>query len=326
MAKAILIRKTGGPDVLKWEEVRVDAPSSGQIRIRQKAVGLNFIDVYHRSGVYPAPAAFPFTPGLEAAGVVEELGPGVDDFAVGDRIAYGVGAIGAYAEERLVPVDRIVRLPDSIDERTAAAMMLKGMTVQYLLRNTYRVKSGDTILIHAAAGGVGLIACQWAKHLGATVIGTVGTEAKARLAKENGCDHPIVYTNEDFVERVRDLTGGRGVPVVYDSVGNDTFMKSLECLSPLGMMVSFGQSSGVVPPFEIRTLSQKGSLFLTRPSLMTYAAKREDLESMAVELFEVITKKAVKITIGQTFPLSDAAEAHRALQARGTTGSTLLIP
>ena len=309
-----------------WEEASIGTPSEGQVRIAQRAIGLNFIDVYHRSGIYPVPGELPFIPGMEASGVVEELGPGVDELSVGDRVAYGVGAIGAYTEARLVPADRLVRLPDSIDDRTAAAMMLKGMTVQYLLRSTYRVDSGDTILIHAAAGGVGLIACQWAKHLGATVIGTVGSESKAKLASENGCDYPVIYTQEDFVGRVREITKGEGVPVVYDSVGHDTFLKSLDCLSPLGMMVSFGQSSGVVPPFEIRTLSQKGSLFLTRPSLMNYAAKRKDLETMAAQLFEVVEKGAVAIEVGQSFALSDAAEAHRALQARRTTGSTVLIP
>ncbi|MFQ6024105.1 MAG: quinone oxidoreductase [Acidiferrobacterales bacterium] len=325
MAKAIRIHELGGPEVLRWEEVELAQPSSGEVLVRQAAIGLNYIDVYFRSGVYPAPQ-LPLVPGMEAAGTVLAVGPGVVDLQVGDRVAYGVGAMGAYAEERLVPADKLVRVPDGIDEQTAAAMMLKGMTAQYLLRRVYKVKPGDTILFHAAAGGVGSIACQWAKHLGATVIGTVSSEEKAKLAADHGCDHPVIYTKEDFVERVREITNGEGVPVVYDSVGKDTFMQSLDCLRPFGMMVSFGQSSGVVPPLNIGILSQKGSLFLTRPTLITYGAKREDMVAMSQDLFDVVGRGAVRIEINQTYPLKDAAEAHRALEARKTTGSTVLIP
>lgn len=325
MAKAIRIHELGGPDVLRWEDVEPGQPGQGQALVRQAAVGLNFIDVYFRKGLYPSPE-LPFVPGMEAAGTVEAVGPGVMDLNVGDRVAYGVGAMGAYADVRLAPADRLVRIPGGIDDQTAAAMMLKGMTAEYLLRRAYKVQPGDTILFQAAAGGVGLIACQWAKHLGATVIGTVSSEEKAKLAADHGCDHPVIYTKEDFVQRVREITNGEGVPVVYDSVGKDTFMESLDCLRPLGMMVSFGQSSGSVPPFNIGTLSQKGSLFLTRPTLMTYAARRDDLVAMSKELFDVVGQGAVKIEVRQTYPLKDAAEAHRALEARQTTGSTVLIP
>jgi len=325
MAKAIRVHKTGGPDVLAWEDVEPGDPGPGQVRLRHTAVGLNFIDVYFRKGIYPAPS-FPFTPGVEAAGVVETVGGGVSEFKPGDRVAYPSAPLGAYAEVRLIPADRLVPLPAAIDDRTAAAMMLKGTTAQYLLRRAYRVQPGDTILFHAAAGGVGLIACQWAKQLGATVIGTVSSDAKARLAAAHGCDHPIVYTKEDFVKRVRDLTKGEGVPVVYDSVGKDTFMQSLDCLRPLGMMVSFGQSSGLVPPFDIGVLSAKGSLFLTRPTSMTYMAKRADLLRAADELFDVVRRGQVRIEIKQTFALEDAASAQRALEARQTTGSTVLLP
>ena len=322
MSHAIRIHETGGPEVLRWEEVTVGDPGPGEVRLRHRAVGLNFIDVYFRTGLYPAET--PFTPGLEACGVVEAVGEGVRDLGVGDRVAYAAPPAGAYSEARLMPADRVVKVPDAVSDEVAAAMMLKGMTAHYLLRRTYRVQPGDTILFHAAAGGVGLIACQWAKHLGATVIGTVGTDAKAELAAAHGCDHPIVYTRENFVERVKSITDGEGVPVVYDSVGKDTFMSSLDCLRPLGTMVLFGQSSGPVPPFEIGTLAPKGSLFLTRPTLMTYTAKRDDLVAAASELFEVVASGAVKLEINQRFALENAAEAHRALEARETTGSTVL--
>jgi len=322
MSSAIRIHEIGGPEVLKWEEVTVGEPGPGEVRLRHGAVGLNFIDVYFRTGVYGANV--PFTPGLEASGVVEALGEGVSDLRVGDRVAYAAPPAGAYSEERLMPADRVVKVPEGVDHEVAAAMMLKGMTAQYLLRQTYQVKAGDTILVHAAAGGVGLIACQWAKHLGATVIGTVGSDEKAELAAAHGCHHPIVYTRENLVERVKSITDGEGVPVVYDSVGKDTFMQSLDCLRPLGTMVTFGQSSGPVPSLEVGLLAAKGSLFLTRPTLMTYTAKREDLVATADELFEVVKTGAVKLEINQRFPLREAAAAHRALEGRQTTGSTIL--
>lgn len=321
---AIRIHQPGGPEVMVWEEVEVPAPGPGQVLLRHTAVGLNFIDVYHRTGLYPAP--LPFTPGLEGAGVIEAVGEGVAEFQPGDRVAYANPPLGAYAQARVMPADRLVKLPGSIGDRTAAAMMLQGMTAQYLLRRTYRVQPGDTILIHAAAGGVGLLVCQWARHLGATVIGTVGSEEKAALARAHGCDHPILYKSEDFVARVREITNGEGVPVVYDSVGADTFLKSLDCLRPLGMMVSFGQSSGKVEPFDTGLLAAKGSLFLTRPSLMAYTARRSDLVASAAELFDVVARGAVKVEINQTYPLKDAAQAHRDLEGRRTTGSTLLLP
>ena len=322
MSSAIRIHKIGGPEVLEWEEVTVGEPGAGEVRLRHGAVGLNFIDVYFRTGVYGADV--PFTPGLEASGVIEALGEGVSDLRVGDRVAYAAPPAGAYSEERLMPADRVVKVPEGVSDEVAAAMMLKGMTARYLLRRCYRVKAGDTILFHAAAGGVGLIACQWAKHLGATVIGTVGSDQKAELAAAHGCDHPIVYTRENFVERVKAITDGEGVPVVYDSVGKDTFMDSLDCLRPLGSMVTFGQSSGPVPPLEVGLLAAKGSLFLTRPTLMTYTAKREDLVATADELFQVVEKGAVKLEINQRVPLREAADAHRALEGRQTTGSTIL--
>lgn len=325
MTKAIRIHETGGPEVLRWEEVEVGQPGPGQARIRQTAVGLNFIDIYHRTGLYPPPS-LPATLGLEGAGVVEEVGPGVEEVNPGDRVAYAGGPLGAYAEARLIPADRLVRLPTNISDAQAAAMMLKGMTAQYLLRRTYRVQKGDTILVHAAAGGVGLLMCQWAKHLGATVIGTVGSDDKAELARAHGCDHPIVYTRENFMQRVRELTNGAGVPVVYDSVGKDTFMGSLDCLRPMGLMVSFGNASGMVPPFSIGVLSAKGSLYLTRPTLMVYTARREDLLDSAAELFDVIGPGIVKVEINRTYALKDAADAQRELEARKTTGSTVLLP
>jgi NADPH:quinone reductase len=321
MVHAIRFHKTGGPEVLAWDSVEIGKPGQGQVRLRQTAIGLNYVDTYFRAGVYPAP--LPSGIGTEGAGVVEEVGPGVSEVKVGDRVAYAGGPLGAYAEARVMPADRLIVLPASITDRQGAAMMLQGLTVQYLIRRTYRVQKGDTILIHAAAGGIGLILCQWAKHLGATVIGTVGSDAKAELAKANGCHHPIVYTREDFVARVKDITGGKLLPVVYDSVGKDTFMKSLDCLRPLGLMVSFGQASGKVEPFDAGILAGKGSLYLTRPTLNTYAAKREDLVAMAKELFEVVTSGAVKIAVNQTYALKDAAQAHRDLEGRKTTGSTV---
>jgi NADPH2:quinone reductase len=323
MTHAMRFHKTGGPEVLVWEEVPLGKPGPGEARIRHTAVGLNFVDIYNRIGIYPV--TLPSGLGGEAAGVVEEVGPGVTDLKPGDRVAYGSAPVGAYAEARLIPADRLLKLPRDIDDKTAAAMMLKGLTAQYLIRQTYRVKAGDTILIHAAAGGVGTILCQWAKHLGATVIGTVGSDDKAKLAKVHGCDHPIVYTREDFVKRVREITGGKKVPVVYDSVGRDTFMKSLDCLAPLGFMVLFGQSSGLVEPFNLGILAQKGSLYVTRPTLNTYGAKRENLVAMAKELFEVVEKGIVKIEVNQTYPLKEAAKAQADLAARKTTGSTVLL-
>jgi NADPH2:quinone reductase len=322
--KAIRVYELGGPEVLKWEDLDPGAPKEGQVVLRHTAVGVNFIDVYFRTGVYTGPA-LPFVPGQEGAGVVEAVGPGVTEVKVGDRVAYA-GPLGAYTELRVVPAARLVPVPEGVDDQTAAAMMLKGMTSQYLLRRAYRVQAGDTVLIHAAAGGVGSISCQWAKHLGATVIGTVGSEQKAELAAANGCDHPIIYTKENFVDRVKDITGGNGVPVVYDSVGKDTFMASLDCLRPLGTIVCFGQASGVVPPFDIGILRVKGSLFLTRPTLAHYTATREDLLATAKELFDVVRAGAVKINVAQTFALQQAADAHRALEARRTTGSTVLLP
>ena len=325
MPRAIRIHQTGGPEVMRWEDAEVGAPGPGEIRIRHEAVGLNYIDVYFRTGLYPAPS-LPFSPGMEGAGVVEAVGEDVEVLVTGDRVAYAAPPVGAYAQVRLMPAEKAVKVPDGIDSRQAAAMMLQGMTVEYLLRRTYPVRSGDTVLFHAAAGGVGLIACQWAKHLGATVIGTVGSDEKAELARAHGCDHPIVYTRENFTERVRELTGGAGVPVVYDSVGRDTFEGSLDCLRPRGMLVSFGQSSGTIDPFDIGILSAKGSLYVTRPTLMTYTASRADLESSAQALFEVVGSGAVRVTVNRTFPLAEAADAHRALESRQTTGSTILVP
>ena len=324
MTHAIRFHQTGGPDVLRWEEVAVPDLMSNEARVRHHAVGLNFIDIYHRTGVYPLP--LPSGIGLEGAGVVDAIGSDVRDLAVGDRVAYAGGPLGAYAELRNIPADRLVRLPDAIDFKDAASMMLKGITAQYLLRRTYRVQSGDTILIHAAAGGVGLIVCQWAKALGATVIGTVGDDAKAELARAHGCDHAIVYTRENFTERVKQITGGVGVPVVYDSIGKDTFMASLDCLQPFGMMVSFGSASGPVPPFDINQLAPKGSLFVTRPTIGTYAAKRSDLVQSAGELFSVVSEGKVKIKVNQTYALKDAVQAHVDLAGRKTTGSTVLLP
>lgn len=322
MPHAIRFHRTGGPEVLVWEQVQVGDPGPGEVRIRQTAVGLNFIDVYVRRGLYPA--SLPSGLGSEGAGVVEAVGAGVSTLKPGDRVAYGYAPVGAYAEVRLIPADRLLRLPDAIDDRTAAALMLKGLTVQYLIRQTYRVKAGDTILLHAAAGGVGLLLSQWARHLGATVIGTVGSEEKAQLARANGCEHVIVYTREDFVERVAQITGGRKVPVVYDSVGRDTFMKSLDCCAPLGLVVLFGQSSGPVEPFNLGLLASKGSLFVTRPTLGTYVADPARLAAMGRELFEVVQSGAVRVDVRQTYPLKEAARAQADLEARRTTGSTVL--
>jgi NADPH2:quinone reductase len=325
MAKAIRMYQTGSPEVLVWEDHDPGQPGKGEALIRHEAVGLNFIDIYNRTGLYPLPS-LPAIPGLEGAGIVEAIGEGVTEVNVGDRVAYAGLPPGAYAEVRVIPSHRLVKLPETISTRQAAGMMLRGMTARYLLYGCYRVKKGDTILIHAAAGGVGLIVCQWAKARGATVIGTVGSKDKAALAGAHGCDHPILYREEDFPARVMEITGGEGVHVVYDSVGQTTFMKSLDCLRPMGMMVSFGQASGPVPPFDLSVLSAKGSLFLTRPSLMKYTEKRQDLLDHARDLFKVVTSGAVKIEIHQTYPLSEAARAHRDVEARKTTGSTVLIP
>lgn len=321
MPHAIRVHETGGPEVLKWEEVDVGDPGPGQVRIRQGAAGLNFIDVYHRTGLYKQ--ELPFTPGVEGAGVVETVGPGVPDVKEGDRVAYA-GPVGGYAEVRLIDADRLVKLPDAISSEQAAAMMLQGLTAETLVRRVYPVKAGERILVHAAAGGVGLILCQWAKALGATVIGTVGSDEKAELARAHGCDHPIVYTRQDFVAEVGRITDGEKVPAVYDGVGRDTFMKSLDCLQRRGMMVSFGNASGPVDPFPATLLAQKGSLFLTRPTLYDYVVARKELEQAANALFEMVARGKIKIEIKQRFPLRDAAEAHRALEARKTTGSTIL--
>lgn len=323
MTRAIRIHEHGGPEVMRLEDVDVGEPGPGEARVRHTAVGLNFIDTYHRTGLYAV--SLPSGLGMEAAGVIEAVGEGVSELSPGQRVAYAAGPPGAYAEARVVAADRLVPLPDAVDDETAAAAMLKGMTVEYLIRRTHRVSAGETVLLHAAAGGVGLVACQWLKHLGATVIGTVGSDEKAELARAHGCDHPIVYTREDFAARVRELVPG-GVPVVYDSVGAATFEASLDCLAPRGLMVSFGNASGKPPALEVGALAQKGSLFLTRPTLMTYVAARADLLESAAAVFDVIARGAVTIAIGQRFPLADAAEAHRALEGRATTGSTVLIP
>jgi NADPH2:quinone reductase len=322
MTHVIRIHQTGGPEVLQWEEANVGAPAPGEVKLKQSAVGLNFIDVYHRTGLYPL--ALPFVLGMEASGSVESVGDGVTHLKPGDRVAYA-SVLGAYAETRLIAADRLVKLPDSIDDRTAAAMMLQGMTARYLIRDIYKVGPGDTILIHAAAGGVGLIVCQWAAALGATVIGTVSSEAKAALARANGCHHPIIYTREDFPARLLDITGGEKLSVVYDSVGKDTFMKSLDCLRPRGLMVLFGASSGPVAPLDLTVLSQKGSLLVTRPTLATFVATRKLLEENAADLFDAVGSGKVKIHVNQTYPLQEAARAHRDLEARKTTGSSVLI-
>ncbi len=342
MSYAMRFYETGGPEVMCWEKVGVGEtaqssagtsiilsarPASGDVRIRHHAIGVNFIDTYYRSGLYPI--TLPAGLGEEAAGVIEAVGEDVTEFAVGDRVAYADSPqhpIGAYSEVRDMPVDRLVKLPDAIGFQTAAAMMLRGLTVQYLLRRVHRVMPGETILFHAIAGGVGLIACQWAKALGATVIGTVSTHEKAAIAYAHGCDHVIISKEEHIVDRVKDITGGKGVPVVYDSIGKDTFNMSLDCLSPLGLMVSFGNSSGTPPALELRELARRGSLFITRPTLYTYTAKRSDLLAMADELFAIVISGQVKIEINQTYALEHAAQAHSDLTARKTTGSTILLP
>ena len=324
MTHAIRIHEHGGPEVMKWETVEVGAPGEKEVRIRHTAVGLNFIDTYHRTGLYKIP--LPSVIGREAAGVVESVGAGVADLKIGDRVAYGAAPIGAYAEARLVPADRLVKIPDSVTDQQAASIMLKGMTAQYLLRRTYAVKAGDTILFHAAAGGVGLILCQWAKHLGANVIGTVGSAEKGELAKAHGCDHIINYRTEDFVARVAEITGGKKCAVVYDGVGKDTFLKSLDCIRPRGTMALFGNASGKVEPFDLGMLAAKGSLYVTRPTLDTHVATREDLVATAADLFDVVGRGIVKVEINQTYALKDAEQAHRDLEARKTTGSTVLIP
>ncbi len=324
MTKAIIIDKTGGPDVLQWKDVQAGEPGEGQVRIRHTAIGLNYIDVYMRSGLYPVP--MPGGLGLEAAGVIDAVGSGVSHFKVGDRVAYAGGPPGAYSEARVMPAAPLVKLPDNVSDQHAAALLLKGMTVQFLIRRTYKVKAGETILLHAAAGGVGLIACQWLKALGVTVIGTVSSEEKAALAKENGCTHTVLYNKENFADRVRELTNGAGVPVVYDSVGKVTWEDSLSCLQPFGLMVSFGNTSGPVAPVNIGQLAAKGSLFVTRPALATYTAKPADLQATAADLFDVLAHGKVKAEIAQTFPLRDAASAHLALEGSKTVGSTILIP
>ena len=324
MPNAIRIHANGGPEVMQWETVAVGDPGPGEARVRHTAIGVNYIDTYHRSGLYKLP--LPAGLGAEAAGAVEAVGAGVDWVQPGDRVAYSGGPLGAYSEMRVMPADRLVKLPEGVSDRVAATLMLKGLTVQYLFRQTFKLKSGDTILFHAAAGGVGLIACQWARALGVTMIGTVGSDEKAALAKANGCTHTIVYTRENFVERVKTLTGGKGVPVVYDGIGKDTFPASLDCLQPRGMWVSFGNASGAIPPFDILLLSQKGSLYATRPTLVTHTAKREDLLAMATEMFGLVHAGKIVSEPRQTFALKDAANAHRALESRATTGATILVP
>jgi NADPH2:quinone reductase len=325
MAHAIRIHKTGGPEVLQWEDVNVPAPGQGECQLRHKAVGLNYIDTYHRTGLYPVP--LPSGIGLEAAGVVEAVGPGVTDFKPGDRVAYANGPLGAYSEVKNHPADRLVKVPEGISFEQAASMMLQGLTVQYLLRRLHVTpKSGDTVLWHAAAGGIGLIACQWARALGVNIIGTVGSEEKAQLAREHGAAHTINYTKEDFQARVMEITGGKKVPIVYDSVGKDTFMKSLDCLQPRGLMVSFGNASGAVGPTDLGILAQKGSLYITRPTLISYTAKRDELVAAAKELFDMVLAGKVKVVPRQSYALKDAAQAHRDLEGRKTTGSTILVP
>ncbi|WP_282046730.1 quinone oxidoreductase family protein [Roseibium album] len=325
MVQAIRVHETGGPDVMRWEQVDVGEPGPGEVRIRHTAIGLNFIDTYFRSGLYPSPAGLPFSPGNEGAGIVQSVGDGVAHLNPGDRVAYA-GPLGAYAQERVVPADNLVVIPDGIDDKTAAAMMLKGMTAQYLLRQTFAVGPDTTLLFHAAAGGVGLIAGQWAAHLGATVIGTAGSDEKIALAKAHGYQHMINYRTEDFVERVKEITGGKGCDVVYDSVGKDTYPGSLDCIRPLGTWVSFGQSSGPITDFNLGLLAQKGSLFATRPTLFTYIATRDALEATAGELFDVVQRGIVKIELNQEYRLANAIQAHEDLEGRKTTGTTVLIP
>jgi NADPH:quinone reductase len=324
MAKAIRIARTGGPEVLEYVDVEVGEPGPGEARVRQHAIGVNFIDVYFRTGLYPQP--LPAGAGQEGAGVVEAVGAGVTHVKPGDRVAYATRPNGAYSEVRTMPADNLVILPDAISFETGAAMMLQGLTVQYLFRSTYALKAGDTVLFHAAAGGVGLIACQWARAVGANLIGTVGSDEKGELAKAHGAAHVINYNTEDVVQRVIDITGGAKVPVVFDSVGKDTFTRSLDCLQPRGLMVSFGNSSGAVPPFSLSELNSRGSLFITRPSLPAYASTRAELEAMSADLFEMVTSGKITIEVNQRFPLAEAAQAHVALEARKTTGKTVLLP
>lgn len=324
MVKAIRMHAQGGPEVMKLEDVDLPKLAAGQVQIKHSVIGLNYIDTYHRSGLYPLP--LPSGIGMEASGTVEAVGDGVTDFAVGDRVAYAAPPPGSYAEARNLEATKVVKVPDSVDDKLAAAMMLQGMTVQYLIRQIYKVGPGDTILIHAAAGGVGLILCQWAKHLGATVIGTVSSDEKAALAKKNGCDHPIIYTRENFVERVIEITDGKKVPVVYDSIGKDTWPMSLDCIAPTGMMVSFGQASGPIAPVDLGIFAAKGSLKFTRPTLMTYTATKAQLDACAADLFDVVGKGAVSVSVNQEYALADAVQAHIDLEGRKTTGSTVLLP
>ena len=324
MTHAIRIHAFGGPEAMKWEEVTIGAPAPNEVLLKATAIGLNYIDTYHRSGLYKIP--LPSVLGREGAGVVEAVGESVTDLKVGDRVAYAAAPIGAYAEARLMPADKLIKIPAGVSDSQAASMMLKGMTAQYLIRRIHQVKPGDTILMHAAAGGVGLILCQWARHLGATVIGTVGSDEKTALAKTNGCDHVINYAKEDFVARVAEITDGKKCHVVYDGVGKDTFLKSLDCVRPLGLVAVFGNASGAVPPFDVGLLGAKGSLFVTRPTLDTFTSTRADLLATAGELFDVVARGIVKLEINQTYALKDAAAAHRDLEARKTTGSTVLIP
>jgi NADPH2:quinone reductase len=324
MPNAIRFHRNGGPEVLQWENVEVGEPGAGEARVRHAAIGVNYIDTYHRSGLYKL--ALPSGLGTEGAGVVEAVGPGVSELRPGDRVAYSGGPLGAYSEVRVMPADRLVKLPEGVSDKVAAALMLKGLTVQYLLRQTFPLKGGETILFHAAAGGIGLIACQWARALGVTMIGTVGSDEKATLAKANGCAHTIVYTRENFVERVKQITGGKGVPVVYDGVGKDTFPASLDCLSPRGMFVSFGNASGAIAAFDILLLSQKGSLYVTRPTLATYTASRAAMLAMCEDMFSLVLSGKLKNDARQTYALKDAAQAHRDLESRKTTGATILVP
>ena len=324
MTKAIRCSSNGGPEVMEYVDVEVGQPGAGEARVKQHAIGLNYIDVYFRTGLYPQPA--PFGLGMEGAGVVEAVGPDVTHVKPGDRVAYACRPPGAYAEARVMPAGSLVKLPDSISFETAAAMMLQGLTVQYLFRRTFPLKGGETILFQAAAGGVGLIACQWARALGVNMIGTVGSDEKGAMAKAHGCTHVINYNKENFVERVKEITGGKGVPVVYDSIGKDTFLGSLDCLAPLGMMVSYGSASGPVPPFSVNELASRGSLFITRPTLFTYTAQRSDLEAMSADLFQMVDSGKVKIEINQRYALKDVQQAHRDLESRKTTGSTILLP
>jgi len=324
MPNAIRFHKNGGPEVMQWESVEAGQPGPGEARVRHTAIGVNYIDTYHRSGLYKL--ALPSGLGTEGAGIVEAVGPGVTDVRSGDRVAYSGGPLGAYSEVRVMPADRLVKLPDGVSDKIAATLMLKGLTVQYLFRQTFPLKGGETILFHAAAGGIGLIACQWARALGVTMIGTVGSDEKAALAKANGCTHTIVYTRENFVERVKQLTGGKGVPVVYDGVGKDTFPASLDCLSPRGMFVSFGNASGPIAAFDILLLSQKGSLYATRPTLATYTASRAAMLKMSEEMFSLVLGGKLVNEARQTYALKDAAQAHRDLESRKTTGATILLP